>query len=86
MARRSRWARLRINGAAALAAGERERRHSTSLGIEKIGGGKEGVLHLEALDPGRYPFMGELHSETARGAVVAEQDRIRSRQAHRSAP
>ena len=37
-----------------------------------IGGGKEGVVRLRALDPGRYPFMGEFNAATAQGAVVAE--------------
>ncbi len=46
---------------------------STSLKVEKvIGGGMEGVVRLRALDPGRYPFMGEFHSETAQGVVIAE--------------
>ena len=44
-----------------------------ALRIEKvIGGGKEGVVRLRALDPGRYPFMGEFNAATAQGAVVAE--------------
>lgn len=46
---------------------------STSLKVEKvIGGGSEGVVRLHELDPGHYPFMGEFHSETAQGVVVAE--------------
>lgn len=46
---------------------------STSLKVEKvIGGGSEGVVRLRPLDPGRYPFMGEFHAETAQGVVVAE--------------
>lgn len=32
----------------------------------------EGVVRLRALDPGRYPFMGEYHADTAMGVVVAE--------------
>ncbi len=46
---------------------------STALKIEKvIGGGQEGTVHLRPLDPGRYPFMGEYHSDTAQGVVIAE--------------
>lgn len=46
---------------------------STSLKVEKvIGGASEGVVRLRELDPGHYPFMGEFHSETAQGVVVAE--------------
>ena len=46
---------------------------STSLKVEKvIGGGSEGIVRLHALDPGRYPFMGEFHADTAQGVVVAE--------------
>ena len=46
---------------------------STALKIEKvIGGGTEGVVRLHELDPGRYPFTGEFHSDTAQGVVVAE--------------
>lgn len=46
---------------------------STSLKVEKvIGGGGEGIVRLRALDPGRYPFMGEFHADTAQGVVIAE--------------
>jgi len=46
---------------------------STALKIEKvIGGGQQGSVHLRPLDPGRYPFMGEYHSDTAKGVVIAE--------------
>jgi hypothetical protein len=46
---------------------------SSALKIEKvIGGGNEGTVRLRPLDPGRYPFMGEYHSDTARGVVIAE--------------
>jgi hypothetical protein len=46
---------------------------STSLKVEKvIGGNSEGDVRLRALDPGRYPFMGEFHAETAQGVVIAE--------------
>ncbi|MGA7373007.1 MAG: hypothetical protein WBW37_10370 [Methyloceanibacter sp.] len=29
-------------------------------------------MRLRPLDPGRYPFMGEYHSDTAQGVVIAE--------------
>ena len=46
---------------------------STALKIEKvIAGGAEGTVHLRPLDAGRYPFMGEYHSDTAQGVVIAE--------------
>lgn len=46
---------------------------SSALKIEKvIGGGQQGSVHLRPLDPGRYPFMGEYHSDTAQGVVIAE--------------
>jgi heme/copper-type cytochrome/quinol oxidase subunit 2 len=46
---------------------------STALKVEKvIGGGQQGSVHLRPLDPGRYPFMGEYHSDTAKGVVIAE--------------
>ncbi len=46
---------------------------SSALKVEKvIGGGKEGTVRLRPLDPGRYPFVGEYHEDTAQGVVVAE--------------
>ena len=46
---------------------------STILKIEKvIGGGHEGTVRLGPLDPGRYPFVGEYHPDTAQGVVIAE--------------
>jgi plastocyanin len=46
---------------------------STALKIEMvIAGGQEGTVHLRPLDAGRYRFMGEYHSDTAQGVVVAE--------------
>ncbi|HUN49863.1 MAG TPA: cupredoxin domain-containing protein [Candidatus Sulfotelmatobacter sp.] len=46
---------------------------SSALKVEKvIGGGAHGTLRLRPLGPGRYPFMGEYHSDTAKGVVVAE--------------
>ena len=46
---------------------------STTLHIEKIvAGHATGTMRWRALAPGRYPFMGEFHSDTAQGVVVAE--------------
>ena len=46
---------------------------STSLKVEKVVPGHEtGNVRLRPLAPGRYPFMGEYHSETAQGVVIAE--------------
>jgi hypothetical protein len=43
------------------------------LAIEKlIPGGGKGKVRLRPLGPGRYPFIGEFHEDTARGAVIAE--------------
>jgi len=46
---------------------------STSLKVEKVvTGHSSGNVRLRPLSPGRYPFMGEFHSETAQGVVIAE--------------
>ncbi|MGH6878958.1 MAG: cupredoxin domain-containing protein [Rhizomicrobium sp.] len=46
---------------------------SSSLHVEKVvAGGTKGIVRLRPLAPGRYPFMGEYHSDTARGVVIAE--------------
>ena len=46
---------------------------STSLKIEKIvSGHSTGTMRWRPLRQGRYPFMGEFHSETAQGVVIAE--------------
>lgn len=46
---------------------------STTLRIEKVvAGHSTGVMRWRPLAPGRYPFMGEFHSDTAQGVVVAE--------------
>src|ERR1700678_763471 len=46
---------------------------STSLKVEKVvAGNSSGNVRIRALEPGRYPFMGEYHSSTAQGAVVAK--------------
>ena len=46
---------------------------STALKVEKVvAGHSSGNVRLRPLSPGKYPFMGEYHSETAQGVVVAE--------------
>jgi plastocyanin len=46
---------------------------STALKVEKVvAGNSSGNVRLRALAPGKYPFMGEYHSGTAQGVVIAE--------------
>lgn len=46
---------------------------STALQIEKvIAGGGTVTVRLRPLAPGRFPFMGEYHPDTAQGAIIAE--------------
>ena len=46
---------------------------STALKVEKvITGGHYATIRLHPLAPGRYPFMGEFHPDTAQGVVIAE--------------
>ena len=46
---------------------------SHDLHVEKlIPGGKEGSTSIGPLDAGGYDFIGEFHSETARGRIVAK--------------
>jgi hypothetical protein len=46
---------------------------STSLKVEKVvAGNSSGNVRLRPLAPGRYPFMGEYHADTAQGVVIAE--------------
>lgn len=46
---------------------------SSALKVEKvIAGNGQGDVHLRPLAPGRYPFMGEYHSDTAQGVVIAQ--------------
>jgi hypothetical protein len=46
---------------------------STDLKVEKvIAGGQKGQVRLRPLRPGRYAFMGEYHSATAQGVVIAK--------------
>ncbi len=45
---------------------------SSALKVEKvIAGGTYGTIHLRPLGPGKYPFMGEYHSDTAQGLVIS---------------
>jgi heme/copper-type cytochrome/quinol oxidase subunit 2 len=46
---------------------------SPALQIEKvIAGGRKVPVRLRPLAPGRYPFMGEYHQDTAQGVIIAE--------------
>ena len=46
---------------------------SAALKVEKvIAGSSAGSVRLRPLDPGRYPFVGEYHADTAQGMLVAE--------------
>jgi plastocyanin len=46
---------------------------SAGLKVEKvIAGGQTATIRLRPLDPGRYPYTGEYHSDTAKGVVVAK--------------
>jgi heme/copper-type cytochrome/quinol oxidase subunit 2 len=46
---------------------------SVALQVEKvIVGGHYATVRLRPLGPGRFPFMGEYHAETAQGVVVSE--------------
>jgi|SRR5437016_4770875 len=46
---------------------------SSALHVEKVvPGGAKGIVRLRPLAPGRYDFMGEYHSDTAQGVVIAD--------------
>jgi hypothetical protein len=46
---------------------------SDALKVEKvIGANSKGLVRLRPLSPGRYPFEGEYHADTAQGVVVVE--------------
>jgi hypothetical protein len=46
---------------------------SSDLKVEKVvAGNSSGNVRLRALAPGKYHFMGEYHSETAQGVVIAQ--------------
>lgn len=37
-----------------------------------IAGNSEATIFLGPLEPGEYPFMGEFHSDTAKGKIIAK--------------
>ena len=41
-----------------------------STGKRSSPGAKQ--VYIGPLDPGRYPFFGDFHEKTARGAIIAE--------------
>jgi plastocyanin len=46
---------------------------SAALKVEKVIPGKsKATVRIGPLTPGRYEFIGEFHSETAKGVVIAE--------------
>jgi len=46
---------------------------SHQLNREKvIPGGKQAVIYIGPLDPGKYPFFGEFHADTAQGAIIVK--------------
>ncbi|HVZ28219.1 MAG TPA: cupredoxin domain-containing protein [Rhizomicrobium sp.] len=46
---------------------------SSDLKVEKVvAGNSSGNVRLRALAPGKYHFMGEYHSHTAQGVVIAQ--------------
>ncbi len=46
---------------------------SYELNREKVAApGAKVTIYIGPLSPGRYPFFGEFHAETARGTIVAE--------------
>lgn len=46
---------------------------SHALNREKvIPGNSKGSVYIGPLSPGRYPFIGEFHEQTAKGVVIAE--------------
>lgn len=53
--------------------GSPEEFESHELNREKvIAPGAKAFIFVGPLKPGRYPFFGEFHESTARGAVIAE--------------
>jgi hypothetical protein len=46
---------------------------SYELNREKVvSGGGEIIVYIGPVKPGRYPFFGEFHQDTAQGAVIAK--------------
>ena len=49
---------------------------SADLGVEKvIPGGRQLPVRIRPLAPGRYPFIGEYHSDTAAGVIVVSEEK-----------
>lgn len=47
---------------------------SAALKVEKVVPGTAvATIRLRPLGPGRFPFMGEYHPDTAQGVIVAEE-------------
>ena len=47
--------------------------NSSALKVEKIvAAGASVTVRLRPLGPGRFPFMGEFHPDTAQGVVISE--------------
>jgi hypothetical protein len=48
---------------------------SSALKAEKVISGMQSVsIRLRPLAPGRFPFIGEYHADTAQGVIVADMD------------
>jgi len=46
---------------------------SHQLNREKvIPGGKQAVIYVGPLAPGKYPFFGEFHADTAKGTIIVK--------------
>ena len=46
---------------------------SFPLNREKvIAGNSKAIIYIGPLQPGRYPFIGEFHADTAHGVIVAQ--------------
>lgn len=46
---------------------------SHDLKVEKVIPGKtKAVIRIGPLKPGKYPFVGEFHEDTAKGTVIVE--------------
>jgi hypothetical protein len=46
---------------------------SSALKVEKlVPAGASATVRLRPLAPGRYPFIGEFHPDTAKGVVISE--------------
>jgi Cupredoxin-like domain len=48
-------------------------RNEDALKVEKVvAAGASVTVRLRPLGPGRFPFMGEFHPDTAQGVVISE--------------